>query len=120
MKLNALLFLSPKPLSPFASWPSPSCFFILGLLLALTLPRSALGSENVPHQPYGDWANVLKPGEFSLGLRYDESSSYHIWSSGKQHDITVNSSGEYYGIDINQGYVTLQYGLNERWTADLS
>jgi hypothetical protein len=119
MKLNALLILKPNPLSPIASWPSAGCLFTIGLLLALALPRTALGSENVPHQPYGDWANVPKEGEFTFGLRYDQSSSYHIWASGKQYDVKVTSGGEYYGIDNTQGYVTLQYGITERWAADL-
>jgi hypothetical protein len=115
MKPNSVLILQLKPLSPCVFWS-----YLPFLFVALALTQSAFGSENVPHQPYGDWANVPKQGEFVLGLRFDESSSYHIWASGKQHDITVTSSGEYYGIDINQGYVTLQYGLTERWAADLS
>src|SRR5437867_3836436 len=104
MQLNALLiyFLKSKPIRLSAFVPRLRCLFLACLPLALALTQSTLGSENVPHQPYGDWANVPKQGEFTLGLRYDESSSYHIWGSGKQYDITVKSGGEYYGIDINQ------------------
>src|SRR5215472_7780639 len=117
MKLKSVLILNPKPLTTGALWLRLRCLLAPGLILALTMAQSASGSENVPHQPYAEWANVPKQGEFTLGLRFDESSSYHIWASGKQHDITVTSGGEYYGIDMNQGYVTLQYGLTERWAA---
>ena len=114
MKLRAASILIPKLRNSVALWPCLQC-----LLLALVLALSASGSENVPHQSYGEWANVPKQGEFLLGLRYDQSSSYRIWASGKKRDVTVTSGGEYYGIDMNQGYVTFQYGLAERWAADL-
>ena len=56
-----------------------------------------------------------------FGLVYEESEAYHIWASGKQYNITVKPpDGESYGIDINQGYFALQYGITEQWAADLN
>jgi hypothetical protein len=49
-----------------------------------------------------------------------ESEAYSIWASGVQHDVTLKAGGESYGIDINQGYVALQYGITARWAADLN
>jgi hypothetical protein len=94
---------------------------LIGLLLAAALVPMVLASENVPHRPYAQWADVPESGQFVFGLVYEESEAYHIWASGKQHDITVNPpDGENYGIDMNQGYLALQYGITEKWAADLS
>ena len=51
---------------------------------------------------------------------YEESESYHFWAGRESHNISVKSGGETYGIDINQGFVALQYGLGHRWAADLN
>jgi hypothetical protein len=80
----------------------------------------ATASENVPHRPFAQWADVPEKGQFVAGLVYEESEAYHIWASGQYHNVTVKSSGEYYGIDINQGYLALQYGITEKWAADLN
>ncbi len=91
-----------------------------GLLLSVALAPALLGSENVPHRPFAQWADVPARGQFVFGLVYEESEAYHIWASGQQRNITVKSGGESYGIDINQGYLALQYGITERWAADLN
>jgi hypothetical protein len=90
-----------------------------GLLLALGLANTALGSENVPHMPFAEWADLPAPGQFILGAVYEQSKAYQIWAAGRQYDIKVRASGENYGIDIRQGYFALQYGINERWAVDL-
>ncbi|HNR72060.1 MAG TPA: hypothetical protein PLV05_09110 [Verrucomicrobiota bacterium] len=93
----------------------------LGVILGiLALTPGLRASENVPHRPFAQWANVPERGQFVIGLVYEESEAYHIWAGGRQHDITTRSHGEKYGIDINQGYLTAQYGITERWAADLS
>jgi hypothetical protein len=89
------------------------------LLLAAAFAQTALGSENAPHRPFAQWADLPDKGQFVLGLVYEESESYHIWASGKQYGINTRSGGENYGIDINQGYFALQYGITEKWAADL-
>jgi len=49
-----------------------------------------------------------------------ESEALSNLAGHEFHDITVKSGGEKYGIDINQGYVALQYGITEKWAADLN
>jgi hypothetical protein len=91
-----------------------------GLLLTVALTQTALATENAPHRPFAQWADLPDAGQFVLGLVYEESEAYHIWASGKQYNVNVKAGGENYGIDINQGYFSLQYGINEKWAADLS
>jgi hypothetical protein len=92
----------------------------IALLVLLTAAQNVTASENVPHRPFAQWADLPERGQFVAGLVYEESESYHIWASGQYHNVTVKSGGESYGIDINQGYVTLQYGISEKWAADLN
>jgi hypothetical protein len=66
------------------------------------------------------WADVPDKGQFILGIVYEESEAYHIWAGRTYHNITVRDSGEDYGIDINQGYIALQYGITEKWAADVN
>ena len=88
------------------------------LVQFMVAPR-LLASENVPYRPYAYWANLPEPQQFVAGLVYEESEAYHIWADGDYHNIKVTAGGEYYGIDINQGFLALQYGIAERWAADL-
>ncbi len=93
---------------------------VLGLSLFLGLAWEAAASENVSHRPFAQWADVPQRGQFVVGLVYEESEAYHIWAPRQSFDITTKAGGEEYGIDINQGYVALQYGITERWAADLN
>jgi len=88
-----------------------------GLLAAAPAVRA---SENVPHAPFAQWANVPDPGQLVVGAAYQEAESYHIWAKNTYQNITVHANGERYGIDINQGYVALQYGITKKWAADLA
>ena len=90
------------------------------LLLSAALTQLLLASENVPHRPFAQWADLPERGQFVAGLVYEESEAYHIWAGGRYYNVTVESAGESYGIDINQGYIALQYGITERWAADLN
>jgi hypothetical protein len=92
----------------------------LALAIFLAAGISAVASENTPHLPYALWADVPGKGQFVFGIVYEESEAYHIWAGRAYHRITVKASGEEYGIDINQGYLALQYGITEKWAADLS
>jgi len=100
----------------------PRHFFAcaIGALSLLLPPGSIRASENVPHAPFAQWAKTLSRGEFEAGIFYEESESYHIWAGSTYHNITVQANGESFGIDINQGSITLQYGITSRWTADLA
>ncbi|HTL15847.1 MAG TPA: hypothetical protein VL793_01350 [Patescibacteria group bacterium] len=74
----------------------------------------------MPHLPFAEWADLPFPGQLVVGLTYEESEAYHVLVDGRRRNITWHANGESYGIDINQGYVGLQYGLAPRWAADLS
>ena len=93
----------------------------VGASLPLAMPQKALATENVPHAAFAEWADLPAPGQLVAGFFYDESESYHIWANGGQrYNIDSPSDGEHYGIDINQGYFTFQYGINEKWAVDLN
>jgi hypothetical protein len=91
---------------------------ITSVAALISLP--AIASENVPHRPFAQWAELPAPRQFIIGALYEESEAYHIWAGHDRHLITYEKGGEDYGIDINQGYVTAQYGLSRRWALDLS
>jgi hypothetical protein len=91
-----------------------------GLALSAALTPGLMASENVPHRPYAQWADLPEPGQLVAGLVYQESEAYHIWADRDYRNVTVHSGGESYGIDINQGYVALQYGIKDKWAADLN
>jgi hypothetical protein len=84
------------------------------------LARSVSASENVPHPPFAQWATLPESGQLLVGLVYEESEAYHVWAAGQRHNITWHAQGESYGIDINQGYVALEYGIAPHWAADLN
>lgn len=96
-----------------------NCRVVVTIAGLLAVAR-ALASENVPHAPFAQWADLPAKGEFRAGVFYEESEAYHIWADNTYHNVTWHKGGEAYGIDINQGYVALQYGLTEKWAADLS
>ena len=77
-------------------------------------------SENVAHAPFAEWADVAEHGQLIARLTYQESEAYYFWAGHTRYQVDWHQNGEHYGIDINQGYLTLQYGLNSRWTADLT
>jgi len=91
------------------------------VLLGVALVQTGLASEDVPHRPFAQWADVPEQGQLVAGLVYEESEAYHICAGGRVRNVTFNASdGERYGIDINQGYLALQYGITERWAADFN
>lgn len=80
----------------------------------------ARGSENVPHRPFAEWADLPAHGQLVVGIVYQESEAYHIWAQRDFTDVRVKSGGESYGIDINQGYLAFQYGIDDKWAADFN
>src|SRR5438105_1839394 len=105
-----------KPLLRLVGRSIPGAALLLGVVLSPAL----LASENVPHRPFAMWADVPKPREFIVGVVYEESEAYHIWTGHTSHNVTAHADGETYGIDVNQGYFSIQYGIMEKWAADLS
>src|SRR5256885_1821324 len=83
---------------------------LVSLLLCGALGPALRASENVAHRPFAQWADIPARGQFIVGLVYEESEAYHIWAGHDYHNVTVQSGGENYGIDINQGYIAAQYG----------
>lgn len=91
------------------------------LLLLGVVSQPVQASENVPHAPFARWADVPEPGQLLFGAVYQESESYHIWANGgRRYNIDSPNGGEHYGIDINQGYFTFQYGVTKKWALDLN
>jgi len=98
-----------------------SSFRPLTIGLCLTAGLAQLqASENVAHEPFAQWADVPGYGQLVVRLTYEESDAYHFWAGNQRHIVDTSANGEHYGIDINQGYLSLQYGLSEKWAADLS
>ena len=89
------------------------------VIAAGVVARTASASENVPQLPFAEFADVPEKGQFIVGALYEQSKSYQIWAGGQQYGIKVRSGGENYGIDIRQGFFILQYGITEKWAADL-
>jgi hypothetical protein len=79
-------------------------------------------SENEPRRPFAEWAEVPREGQLVWGTLYEQSEAYHVWQQGNHRsDITVHvPEGESYGIDIRQGYFTLDYGIGDNWAADFN
>ena len=88
------------------------------LSLALALPVTA--SENVPRKPFAEWAEVPRHKQFSVRLWYQEAEAYRIWEGSEHRDVRVRINGESYGIDRMQGIIAMEYGITERWAADLN
>jgi len=96
------------------------CRLLTIALLSIAAVARVPASENVAHEPFAQWADVPDPGQLIVRLTYEESESYHFWAGNKRHLVDFLLDGEHYGIDINQGYISLQYGITEKWAADLS
>src|ERR1041385_5295225 len=99
---------------------SSNCHRIAFVLATFFLACAGKASENVPHRPFAMWADIPLEGQCVVGLVYEESEAYHFWSGHDDHNVRFKTGGESYGIDINQGYLALQYGLTERWALDLN
>jgi hypothetical protein len=94
---------------------------LAGLVLWAAAVQTALASEDAPRRPFAEWAEVPDEAQLVFGTLYEQSEAYYVWAANQRHNITVHASdGESYGIDIRQGYFTLDYGLTERWAADVN
>lgn len=97
-----------------------STLYTTASLVACAAAQPLLASENVPHAPFAEWANVPDRGQLVTRLTYQESEAYYFWAGNHRYKADLRVRGEHYGTDINQGYLSLQYGLNEKWAADLT
>ena len=92
----------------------------IGVALACAPAVTLLASENVARRPFAQWAEVPQPGQFVLGAWYQESEAYHIWAGNQRVNITHKAHGESYGVDRTQGILSVQYGITEKWAADIN
>jgi len=100
---------------------SPKSLLALATLLgALALVPESRASENAPRRPFAQQANLPARGQLVVGAIVEDSEAYYVWARNQRTDITVKSSGESYGIDTTQGYLAFDYGITERWAADLN
>jgi hypothetical protein len=93
----------------------------VAMIIGVTsVSRSVLATENVPREPFAEWADVPAEGQLVFGAFYEQSESYYIWEGLQRHNITIHANdGESYGIDIRQGWFDLDYGITARWAVDL-
>jgi hypothetical protein len=81
---------------------------------------SVQGIENVPRKPFAQWADIPTPKQFIVTPWFMEGEAYHIWRGSKRENINYIQRNEDYGIDYTQGIIALQYGIAEKWAADLA
>src|SRR3974390_2787981 len=93
---------------------------MIRLALAAALTQITPASENTPRPAFAEWADVPALGQLIVGGLYEKSEAYYVWEGHQRHNITVHATdGEYYGIDIRQGYLTLDYGITKKLAADV-
>lgn len=101
--------------------PLPKALFLAAAALAIVGTAPELrASENVPRKPFAEWAQLPAPHQLTVRLWYKEGEAYHIWDGDRVHNVTVDRGSDEYGIDHMQGIVALEYGIAERWAADLN
>src|SRR5437870_462764 len=93
---------------------------LASLIRLFTMAPQMDASENVPHAPFGEWAEVPTPGQWVIALHYQESESYSFWDAHQRYNVDWRAAGERHGIDINQGFLAIQYGITEKWAGDLA
>jgi hypothetical protein len=93
----------------------------VALTFSFCIPQCLLASEDAPRRPFAQWAEVPEKGQFIWGTLYEQSEAYYMWEGLTRHNITLHTpDGESYGIDIRQGYFTLEYGITGKWAADVN
>jgi hypothetical protein len=101
-------------------WDALSRLALPILLLSAAFIQTSFASEDTPRRPFAQWADVPAEGQLSAGFLYQQSESYYVWEKNQRQNITIHTpDGESYGIDIRQGYFMLDYGITEKWAADL-
>lgn len=101
-------------------WTSPSLSLTATLCL-LALATGGRASEDEPRRPFAQWADLPQPGQLVVGALYEQSEAYHVWEQGNNR-VAANyrAGGENYGVDVRQGYFTLDYGITKKWAADVN
>ena len=93
----------------------------VGASLASALTQNLVASEDEPHAPFAEWADVPQPGQLIFSTFYEQSEAYHVWEQGNNRmPANYRTDDQNYGIDVRQGYFTFDYGITKKWAADLS
>jgi hypothetical protein len=97
------------------------CMWAIAASIALFGTSFLHAGENEPRRPFAEWADIPAPGQLIFGTLYEQSEAYHVWEQGNNR-MAANTrvGGENYGIDVRQGYFTLNYGIMEKWAADVN
>lgn len=90
------------------------------ILLCGFLAWGAFASEDEPRRPFAQWADVPAQNQLIWGTLYEQSEAYHVWEGNQRMVANFRTGGENYGIDVRQGYFTLDYGITEKWAADVN
>jgi hypothetical protein len=94
---------------------------VAGLAALLAVAQNLVAGEDEPRRPFAGWADVPQPGQLIFGTFYEQSEAYHVWEQGNvRMPANTRVGGENYGIDVRQGYFTFDYGITEKWAADLN
>jgi hypothetical protein len=103
-----------------AHWVTRHCRAWRSILVLGLLARTVLASEDEPRRPFAQWADLPAPGQLLWGTFYEQSEAYHFWEGNMRMVANYRTGGENYGIDVRQGYFTLDYGIINKWAADLN
>jgi len=108
------------PGSRRAAWGRHPKMWLAAALASFVLGPWLSASENVPRKPFGEWAGLPAPRQITVRLWYQEAEAYYIWAGNQRHNVTLDRGSDEYGIDRMQGLVALEYGIADRWAADVN
>ncbi len=96
-------------------------FPLAAALCLLALAAGVRAAEDEPRRPFAEWADLPQPGQLVVGALYEQSEAYHVWEQGNNRmAANYRAGGENYGVDVRQGYFTLDYGITKKWAADVN
>ena len=70
----------------------------------------------MPAKPFGQTALLPERRQFLLTPWYRSTEFQNVWRGSQHENITV---GDEHGFDQNNGMLLVEYGLKEKWAADL-
>lgn len=91
----------------------PGRFRLSAALAALACAPVVCVTASVPHAPLGQWASVPEHGQLVVGPTCQESGDCHFQAGDDMHKVDWRNEGEHYCMDINQGWLSLPYGLTK-------
>jgi hypothetical protein len=110
------MFRGKKTLSCRDRWAYAALLSVCALLSLF----KASASETLPRKPFAEWADVPPEKRFNIRFWYIEGEAYHVWYGRDRQNVTIQRQGEDYGIDPMYGVIGMEYGLTDRWAADVN